>query len=145
MWTAKTLIRLGGCPDWYVSSLGAHAILLVLSCAGSYSSYLSTLAVLCQTPYSGVWDPSLGFPWKDQQIITVNCHFNPNMTNGTVHPYQLDESISEFRGVCCILSILISFSIEFPVSKQCRPWSDAVFCGIWSGSALFAYVPKMGR
>ena len=22
------------------------------------------------------------------------------------------------------------------------PWSDAVFCGVWSGSALFAYVPQ---
>ena len=24
------------------------------------------------------------------------------------------------------------------LSKQCRPWSDAAFCGIWSGSTLFA-------
>ena len=31
MRTAKTLIRLGGCPGWSESSLGAHAILLVLS------------------------------------------------------------------------------------------------------------------
>ena len=34
--TAKTLIRLGGCPGWSESSLGAHAILLVLSWGGSY-------------------------------------------------------------------------------------------------------------
>ena len=33
--TAKTLIRLGGCPGWSESSLGAHAILLVLSWGGS--------------------------------------------------------------------------------------------------------------
>ena len=26
------------------------------------------------------------------------------------------------------------------LSKQCRPWSDAAFCGVWSGSALFANV-----
>ena len=32
--TAKTLIRLGGCPGWSASSLGAHVILLVLSCGG---------------------------------------------------------------------------------------------------------------
>ena len=31
--------------------------------------------------------------------------------------------------------------IENRVSKQCRPWSDATF---WSGSAPFAFVPKMG-
>ena len=35
MQTAKTLIRLGGCPGWSESSLDA-VILLVLSCRGSY-------------------------------------------------------------------------------------------------------------
>ena len=34
--TAKTLIRLGGCPGWSESSLGEQVILLVLSCCGSY-------------------------------------------------------------------------------------------------------------
>ena len=34
--TVKTLIRLGGCPGLAESSLGAHIILLVLSCDGSY-------------------------------------------------------------------------------------------------------------
>ena len=33
--TAKTLIRLGGCPGWSESPLGAHAILFVLSWGGS--------------------------------------------------------------------------------------------------------------
>ena len=33
---AKTLIRLGGCPCWSESSLGAQIILLVLSWGGSY-------------------------------------------------------------------------------------------------------------
>ena len=36
MRTVKTLIRLGRCPGWSESSLGAHAILLVLSWGGSY-------------------------------------------------------------------------------------------------------------
>ena len=36
MRTAKTLIRLGGCPGWYGSSLGAQTILLVLSWGGSF-------------------------------------------------------------------------------------------------------------
>ena len=35
MRTAKTLVRLGGCSGWSESSLGAHAILLVLSRGGS--------------------------------------------------------------------------------------------------------------
>ena len=37
MWTAKTLIRLGGCPGWSESSMGAQVILSVLSCCGSYT------------------------------------------------------------------------------------------------------------
>ena len=24
--------------------------------------------------------------------------------------------------------------------KQCRPWSDVAYCGVWSGSTLFAKV-----
>ena len=40
--------------------------------------------------------------------------------------------------------IFILFRIHIPLSKKWRPWSDAAFCGVWSGSALFAYVPQMG-
>ena len=36
MRTVKTLVRLGGCPGWSESSLGAYASLLVLSWGGSY-------------------------------------------------------------------------------------------------------------
>ena len=35
--TAKTLIRLGGCPGWSESSLCAHVILLVLLRCGSFN------------------------------------------------------------------------------------------------------------
>ena len=38
--SAKSLIRLGGCPGWSVSSLDAHAILLVLSWCGSYINFI---------------------------------------------------------------------------------------------------------
>ena len=29
--------------------------------------------------------------------------------------------------------------MESLVRKQCKPWSDATLCGVWSGSALIAY------
>ena len=38
MQAAKILIRLGGCPGWSESSLGAHATLLVLSWGSSFMS-----------------------------------------------------------------------------------------------------------
>ena len=40
-WTAKILIRLGICPGWSESSLGAQTILLVLSWGGSNSKCAS--------------------------------------------------------------------------------------------------------
>ena len=50
MRTAKTLIRLWGCPGWSESSLGAHAILLVLSWANS--NLIQTL--ICSS--RGLWN-----------------------------------------------------------------------------------------
>ena len=32
--------------------------------------------------------------------------FNPHLPSGSIHPYQLDESISNFRGVWCTFSFL---------------------------------------
>ena len=47
---------------------------------------------------------------------------NPYMPNGLVHPYHLDESISNFRGVIIMhFIILILFLIEDPLRKPCRP------------------------
>ena len=68
MRTEKTLIRLGS-PGWPESSLGTHAILLVLSCAGSIDNPLMCLLLwwngkhcrprdkwqTMQTPESAVW------------------------------------------------------------------------------------------
>ena len=48
------------------------------------------------------------------------------------------------KGCCVFLFVFFIFTqifIEHSVSKQWRPWSDATFWGVWSGSALFAYVP----
>ena len=48
MRTAKTLIRLGGCPGWFESSLGAHAILFVLSWGGSCRDHTSRCCAMWQ-------------------------------------------------------------------------------------------------
>ena len=56
MRTVKTLIRLGGCPGWSESSLGAYAILLVLSWGGSNSQFMDLFCFLLHrnTPKSSV-------------------------------------------------------------------------------------------
>ena len=41
--TELFMLNLSGCPDWSESSLGAHAILLVLSWGGSFSKIVSRI------------------------------------------------------------------------------------------------------
>ena len=61
--TVKTLIRLGGYPDWSESSLGAKAILLVLSWGGSNAvSFVSSSE-----------STSLLKQWSN--TMTWNCYF----------------------------------------------------------------------
>ena len=35
------------------------------------------------------------------------------------------------------LEVHLKIADELTSDEQCRPWSDATFCGIWSGSRLF--------
>ena len=58
------------------------------------------------------------------KLIQTNIHdaswlvIDPHLPIGPVHPYQMDESISNFRGVWCTFFIFIIFLIEIPISKQ---------------------------
>ena len=45
----------------------------------------------------------LGFPHCRLIVGVVTCCFNPFLPSGLFHPYQLDESISIFRGGWCIV------------------------------------------
>ena len=59
MQTAKALIRVGGCPGWSESSLGAHAVLMVLSCRGSFQF---------QQYFGHIW--TKGWLWR---LYALNC------------------------------------------------------------------------
>ena len=69
MRTAKTLIRLGGRPGWSVSWLGAHVILFILSCCGSFTSddlrtlYVCWLSVWMTLSKVGHRDPHFMVTW----------------------------------------------------------------------------------
>ena len=59
---------------------------------------------------------------------------------------SLDRSISYISGECLVSVYCYHFCRNFwTYSKQCRPWSDAAFCGVWSGSSLLAIDPFIGR
>ena len=57
------MIRLGGCPSWSESSLGAQIILLVLSCSGSLIKFKQTSKMLwwCYDEIA-LWNAQLHLP-----------------------------------------------------------------------------------
>ena len=50
----------------------------------------------------------------------VSPGLRSHLPSGPVHPYQVDESISNFRGLVYVF-IFILFRVDIPVSKQRRP------------------------
>ena len=61
-------------------------------------------------------------------------HLKTKLTNlRLLHPYKLDKSIFHLRGIWCVFPILFILNRNSCMQKK-RPWSDAVFGGIWSGS-----------
>ena len=78
-------------------------------------------------------------------------HFKPFVPSVTLtHICPVDFSIliswtSPFVINGCQVNVFIFvmyIMVEIHVSKQCRPWSDAAVCCVWTGSILFAYVSQ---
>ena len=67
---------------------------------------------------------------------------NPKAEWNSLSIYQLDQSISVLRVIGRYFYNCIQILIEYYASKQWRSWPDAAFCGVWSGSVLFACSPK---
>ena len=80
-----------------------------------------------------------------QYSIGAYQTFNPYLTNGFSHNYQMDESTFIFRGVRSDFYFFISFFDVISLCKKNSPGWDAAFCGVTSGAMLFAYVPQKGR
>ena len=86
--------------------------------------------------------------------ITLNTHVSPNrkrpylFINLLTHLFRVDYAISAlFTGPFLIeggdwnvFIITIFYGNSCIKYKQCRPWSDGAFCGVWSRSTLFAIV-----
>ena len=115
--TAKTLIRLGGCQGWSESSLGAHAILFVLSCGGSYAYYFQEQITV--TNRSDTWINML----QMQKIIN----------------YQIAEATRETPVISCYNTdldwkssdlIYVSRLITKPTKWHMRPAKTQISLGI---------------
>ena len=79
MLTAKTLIRLGKCPGWSESSLGAHATLFVLSCCGSnILSFTKTWNWNLHKKYDEFYT---NLNWLEEKFVIVDNYENVFVIN----------------------------------------------------------------
>ena len=116
---------------------------------GDFMPHMKGYVLKSQINY---WNGPKCFPnFCTVKIVKLMCDLYTNDRYVSLFPRRTFPSLStgwvhfHFRGGWCTFFIFILFLIEIPISKQWRPWSDGAFCGIWSGSALFASVPKIGR
>ena len=85
-----------------------------------------------------------GMTERAEHRYTFNGPTARRLLTNLFNRYVLDGSIFHFRGVGSYFVAFTLILMESPFSKQCCPWSDATICGIWSGSALFAFGPFTG-
>ena len=99
--SVKTLIRLGRCPDWSESSLGAHAISLVLSWGGS-SMYSCPTSFGIKYDHFRLLRKQMDiFLWKLYKIVTSA----PISQNMRVH-YKIVPLKVKFNGFQDIFYLL---------------------------------------
>ena len=83
---------------------------------------------------------------KTKLKMSVCCSyrpFNPLCTDKTLQHYKLEES-NLILGVSGCVSYIFIETNDYTISKKWIPWSEAAFCGVLSGSALFASYPFTG-
>ena len=56
-----------------------------------------------------------------QTAVSKTKNINPQLPSGPVHPYQLEESISNFRGVWHTFSFLFYFEWIFLLANNADP------------------------
>ena len=61
------------------------------------------------------------------------CHLSTLLTSSF---FKFSQVRHQLHRSLIYIFIFILFLIEISVCKQCRPWSDAAVCSIWSGSTL---------
>ena len=97
-------------------SLVAYVISTIISWAGSFLFWVSVSSIYAWTStLLGLSGRAmvLSVPVGQVHVVLVvraaSFFLNPHLPNGLSHPYQLDESISSFRGGWCTFSFLFYF------------------------------------
>ena len=96
MRTVKTLIRQGGCQGWSESSLGSHAILLVLSWGGSNSEKMILAHGLQHFSFGTKYITKPKYPakimfWPSQDTEDTYCllFYDANYCCRVIKPYYI--------------------------------------------------------
>ena len=77
---------------------------------------------ICSSVNSTMRSCSIGALSKNMHAFTLLCIVDSTFLINWTSPFP------NWRGVWCFY-----FEIEIIMSRQCRPWSDAVFCSVLSG------------
>ena len=113
MRTAKTLFRLGGCPGWSESSLGAHATLLVLSQGGSNC--------VCSSPFC-----KQNYQW--QPLITICSLWGPSVAINAPCLHVLGSQFPQVAEPGTV-DRLEACPLGMQVAPSSIPTSGTFFCG----------------
>ena len=134
-----TLIRLGGCPGWSEFSLDAQAILLVLSCGGSYFFYFSgSKGVSVDRAYLGAFVTSLEMAGLSITVLHLNDTFRRCL--GKFNITSLSIYCMNYCGLC--VTKIVTCPISRPsyqiwcdckiFSASGQNYSPSDFCGTWT-------------
>ena len=82
------------------------------------------------------------FPWYSllyMQYILTHCRLNE------LSPTTYWKILISILGISGYAMQIFLEENGWTIHEQWRPWSDAAFCSIWSGSKLFANYPFKGQ
>ena len=133
MRTVKTLIRLGGCPGWSESLLGAHAILLILSWGSSF---------FILTGPCFQWTSSLKISsWAMSTLFQVRASFSwLNLWLSSAPEYaEIRKIFSSCNTIIVESRFNLSHSMTKPTKWPVRPAKTQIslrICPVWSESLL---------
>ena len=80
---------------------------------------------------------------SDEGFFSAPCKLKTNsfMSNWLFYLNSFDWFISNRKDVWLTFIFTAFYRNSYIWCKQCRPWSDAAYCGVWSGSSPFASAP----
>ena len=123
---AKTLIRLGGCPGWSESSLGAHAISFVLSWGGSYFYIIWTICIWLRMDSTIDLRIEAHF-WNHSWVTRYRNELPHDKTNKMACASSEDsDQPGEPHSLIRVFAVRMkkAWVLSYPLSAQQRVWSD---------------------